>query len=470
MRPYRMLCTLVLCLLAPPLLAESIPAAYYSELDGTFNPILSGRVTLPFNQTGTQLTDIGINAFSEPVEGRITSVAQVDIANADNNLVGIGLARHTYTGTLDTSFQGTGKRVKDAFLTQVVDACVDPNGRIVVAGMTPGANGSAGNKDLALVRFNADGSDDNSFAGDGGVSISIYDAITATENNEGINDVDCLSNGNILISGWAEVSGEMRGFVAEIAANGTAEPIRSYVLSGAGSNSVQVTMAAEVDTGIVATSLTSGDSDSTTIHFLSPSATSFVATNGRIGFTIGASIGWCGDPISPRLVGIALIANGDYVFSGLREDSGGNLVPFLLRVQYGELRKIACTDIDFGAANAWVTPPVVIGDLVFVALGWQPFGSGPLTSRLRAYRTSEDGSAPIAAPGFGVNGMAQWSYPYNSVSANNNRSFVQRLFPDPAYGLMAVGTRIYNGNDSDVVLARFGSTGLFNNGFESAEP
>lgn len=470
MRPYRMLCTLVLCLLAPPLLAESIPAAYYSELDGTFNPILSGRVTLPFNQTGTQLTDIGINAFSEPVEGRITSVAQVDIANADNNLVGIGLARHTYTGTLDTSFQGTGKRVKDAFLTSVVDACKDPNGRIVVAGMTPGANGSAGNKDLALVRFNADGSDDPSFAGDGGVSISIYDAITATENNEGINDVDCLSNGNLLIAGWSEVAGETRGFIAEIASTGAATPVRSYNLSDVGDNAVQFTMAAEIDTGIVAVSRRTGASDSATFYFMNPSAGSYVANPERLGFAIGEDVSWCGAPISPRLVGVARIADGDYAFSGLREDSGGNLVPFLLRVQYGELRKIACTDIDFGAANAWVTPPVVIGDLVFVALGWQPFGSGPLTSRLRAYRTSEDGSAPIAAPGFGVNGMAQWSYPYNPASSNNNRSIVQRLFVDPGYGLMAVGSRIWNGNDTDVVLARFGSAGVFNDGYETVAP
>ena len=469
MRPQHVLFGLILAAVASVVSAGSAESAYYSELDGSFNPGLPGRATLLFDQPDTQLTDIGVNAFSNPVDGSITSVVLVDIANADTHLVGIGLARHLYNGALDTSFQGTGKRVKDAFLTSVVDACKDPSGRIVVAGMTPGANGSSGAKDLALVRFNADGSDDDTFAGDGGVAFSIYDPFTATENDEGINDIDCLSNGNLLVAGWSEVAGETRGFIAEIAANGAATPVRSYNLADAGDHAVQFTMASEIDTGIVAVSRRTGTSDSATLYFLSPNASSYAATPGRLGFPIGEGVNWCGAPVSPRLVGVAMIANGDYAFSGLREDAGGNLVPFLLRVQFGELRKIGCTDVDFGVANAWITPPITLAGHVFVALGWQPFGTGPLTSRLRAYQAPLDGGALVVAPGFGVDGVAQWSYPFNPGNANNNRSFVQRLFPDPAYGLMAVGTRLWNGNDTDLALARFGGTGPFNDGFETID-
>lgn len=75
MRLHRMLRVLGLCLLAPPLFAGSISAAYYSELDGSFNPGLPGRVPLLFDQAGTQLTDLGIHAFSDPITGSITSVA-----------------------------------------------------------------------------------------------------------------------------------------------------------------------------------------------------------------------------------------------------------------------------------------------------------------------------------------------------------------------------------------------------------
>lgn len=467
MRLHHPLCMLLAALFCAPAAAGSFVASHYSELDGSFNSSLPGRVVQLFDQAGTQFTDRGINAFSNPVDGRITSVAVVDINNADANLVGIGLARHLYNGALDTSFQGTGKRVKDAYLTSVVDACVDPSGRIVVAGTTPGADGSAGNKDLALVRFNADGSDDLTFAGDGGVVFSIDDPFTATENNEGINDVDCLANGNLLVAGWSSVNGYTHGFIAEIASNGTATPVRSYGISAVGDDTVQVEMASEIDTGIVAVSRRTGSIDETTFFFLSPSANSYVATPGRLGFTIGEHINHCGNPISPSMIGEAMIANGDYAFSGLREDAGGNLVPFLLRVQFGELRKIGCTDVDFGVANALVTPPVALAGHVFVALGWQPFGTGPLTSRLRAYVAPLDGSAPMPAPGFGVNGVAQWSYPYNTGNSNNNRSFVQRLFIDPGYGLMAVGSRIWNGNDTDLALARFGSAGVFNDGFDT---
>ena len=468
MRLHRMLCTLGLCLLASPLLAGSVAPAYYSELDGSFNPGLPGRVPLLFDQPDTQFTDLGINAFSDPVDGRITSVALVDINQADANLVGIGLARHLYTGALDTSFHGTGKRVKDAFLTSVVDACRDPNGRIVVAGMTPGANGSGGNKDLALVRFNADGSDDLSFAGDGGVAFTLASESPADEFDETIRDVDCLANGNILIGGSFDNSGNRYGFVAEMPSNGSAVPVRAYVLAPSAGDSIVVTMANEVDLGIVVGMQSYGTNNYAYLTFLSPNGAGYVLTPGRNQVAFGLGSNNCSPTLNPQFFGVAQLGAGDYVFSGLRYD-GANNVPFLARLQYGEQLLTRCSAVDLGVNNAYVTPPVVLADRIFVAAGFQPFGSGPLTSRLRGYLAPADGSAPVPLPGFGVDGLAQWSYPFHPASANNNRSFVQRLFPDPAYGLMAVGSRTYNGNDTDLVLARFGSGGVFNNGFETTD-
>lgn len=459
-------CFLFLSLLSQASMAGSINPRYLSELDGSFNPSLPGRVVRFFDETGTQKTDFGINAFSDPNDGSITSVAMVDINNPDTNLVGIGLARHLYSGAVDSGFQTTGKRVKDAYMTSVVDACRDPSGRIVVAGTTPGANGSAGNKDLALVRFNADGSDDATFAGDGELAFSMWDALNGTENDEAINDIDCLANGNLLLAGWIEVNSARKGFIAEIASTGSSTPVRTYTLDPFAGIDLQFTAAAEIDLGIAATSLMSGSANQATAHFMIPNGTSYFVTPGRNSVVIGESINWCGNPVEPRLIGIATVASGDFAFSGLREDVGGNIVPFLMRVQHGEILKVSCTDIDFGTNNAWVTPPVAMAGHVFVALGWQPFGTGPLTSRLRAYRFDDDGSAPIPVNRFGVDGMAQWSFPYNGADSNN-RSFVQRLFFDPGLRLMTVGTRVWNGTDTDLALARFGSAGVFNDGFES---
>ena len=80
----------------------------------------------------------------------------------------IGLARLDRNGTLVTSGFGTGGRVfKDAFLTSVKDMTIDAQGHIIVVGATPGQGGLS---DFGVVRFNANGSDDTSFAGDGGTS------------------------------------------------------------------------------------------------------------------------------------------------------------------------------------------------------------------------------------------------------------------------------------------------------------
>jgi hypothetical protein len=453
-------------LICTPATAGSLAANHFSELDGSFNPSLPGRAAILFDQSGTQLTDLGINAFSDPVDGRITSVAVVDINNADSRLVGIGLARHLYTGAVDTSFQGTGKRVKDAFLTQVVDACVDPNGRIVVAGMTPGANGSAGNKDLALVRFNADGSDDTSFAGDGGLAFSWNDGPN-NEYDEAILDLECLPNGNIVVAGWHDSGIGREGFLVEKPANGDDTSVHARAYGNISGYQGEVSFVAATANGIVASLRQTGPTDSTHLQFLTPNGSGYVQTPGHADVTATTSNGGvCGGLASVQFFGATTVGSNDYVVSGVRHD-GVALIPMLMRVQFGENTLIHCTDLDFGVSNAFITPPVVIGDLVFVALGLQPLASGPLTSRLRAYRVPSNGSALTPAPGFGIDGMAQWSYPYNTGSSNNNRSLVQRLFVDPGYGLMAVGSRIWNGNDTDVVLARFGSAGVFNDGYET---
>ena len=447
--------------------AGTVPANYYSLLDPTFNPGLPGRATIAFDQSGTAFTDIGVNAFSDPDLGNITSVAQIDINNADPNLVGIGLARTQFNGLPDTGFQTNGKRVKDAFLTSVVDACVDPNGRIVVAGMTPGANGSGGAKDLALVRFNADGSDDLSFAGDGGIAFSLASEGSGGEFDEGIRDVECLSNGNILVAAWYDQGFGKNALVAEMAATGLANPVRVQGFGNSPGIDFVATFAAEADGGIVVGLHAYGASNSAFVRPLIPNGAAYAVVPGR---DQAFGTGWptnCGAIAQPQFFGMARLDAGDYVISGLRND-GVNNVPILVRIQYGEATRVTCVDINNGVNNAYVTPPTVFSDLVFVAAGLQPLTSSPLTSRLKAYVAPVDGGALVPAPGFGSNGMVEWSYPYATINANNNRSFVQRLYIDPAYGLMAVGTRIWNGNDSDVVLARFGSTGIvFSNGFEA---
>lgn len=80
----------------------------------------------------------------------------------------IGLIRLAANGERVSSGFGTnGVVVKDAFLGSVTDMTIDAQGRIIVVGSTPGPGGA---RDFGVVRFNPDGTDDTSFAGDGGTA------------------------------------------------------------------------------------------------------------------------------------------------------------------------------------------------------------------------------------------------------------------------------------------------------------
>ncbi|MBZ0223589.1 MAG: hypothetical protein IT467_07160 [Dokdonella sp.] len=91
----------------------------------------------------------------------------------------IGLARLDHNGNLVTSGFGAGGVVtKDAWFTRVTDMVIDAQGRIVVVGAAPD---NGGKTDLAVARFNPDGSDDSSFSGDGATQVGIDENGTWTQ-------------------------------------------------------------------------------------------------------------------------------------------------------------------------------------------------------------------------------------------------------------------------------------------------
>ncbi|MBZ0223867.1 MAG: hypothetical protein K8F35_12660 [Dokdonella sp.] len=106
------------------------------------------------------------------------------------------LHRLDHGGERVASFGDSGVVVKDAWLTSVTAMAIDPQGRIVVVGATPDANGR---RDFGVVRFKADGSDDTSFAGDGGTAIG-FD-IGGAQTNDLPTSVTIDPNGKIVIAG-----------------------------------------------------------------------------------------------------------------------------------------------------------------------------------------------------------------------------------------------------------------------------
>ncbi len=129
------------------------------SLDTSFNG--TGKVTTPVASGG------GANAVVVQPDGKLVAAG----ASTNGSNYDVTLVRYNPDGSLDTSFNGTGKvttAIGPANDTATALA-LQPDGKLVTAGWTD--NGS--NHDFALVRYNPDGSLDTSFKGTGKVTTAI---------------------------------------------------------------------------------------------------------------------------------------------------------------------------------------------------------------------------------------------------------------------------------------------------------
>lgn len=98
---------------------------------------------------------------------------------------------------LGSGFGNAGRVCKDAWLTGVSAMTVDAQGRIIVVGTTPGPGGLS---DFGVARFNADGSDDASLAGDGGTAFGFDDA-GVVDSDDSPTSVLAEADGKIVVAG-----------------------------------------------------------------------------------------------------------------------------------------------------------------------------------------------------------------------------------------------------------------------------
>ncbi|OFZ67241.1 MAG: hypothetical protein A2V79_12495 [Betaproteobacteria bacterium RBG_16_56_24] len=157
-----------------------------------YNP--DGSLDTTFNNTGKVLTAVGpisddAYAIALQTDGKIV------VAGSINNGVDfdVALVRYNSNGSMDTAFNTTGKVItavgtNNDFATAVA---VQPDGKIVVAGSS--WNGS--DNDFALLRYNPDGSLDTAFNTTGKIITAVgtgYDYAYA---------VALLPDGKILVAG-----------------------------------------------------------------------------------------------------------------------------------------------------------------------------------------------------------------------------------------------------------------------------
>src|SRR2546423_753269 len=118
----------------------------------------NGSLDVTFSGNGNQTTDFGgfahANGIAPQANGTIAAVGG-NGANSD-----FALARYNSNGTLDTTLSGDGKQTTDFGNFDRANAVT------LLPGNKPLAVGQSGN-DFALARYNANGSLDTAFSGDG---------------------------------------------------------------------------------------------------------------------------------------------------------------------------------------------------------------------------------------------------------------------------------------------------------------
>lgn len=171
----------------------------------TFDPSFGGDGTL-FPPAGDNTTG---TAVAVQPDGKIVAVGvSYNDAQSDFDFL---VSRYNANGTLDTSFNGTGKQTHHFQATDRAEAVVvQSDGKIVVAGWT---TLSGSDNALALVRFNPNGSLDTTFDGDGSLLINLG------ANDDRVLDL-ALDGTKLVLAGYTSNGANTDVAVIRLLANG----------------------------------------------------------------------------------------------------------------------------------------------------------------------------------------------------------------------------------------------------------
>ncbi len=158
----------------------------------------NGSLDTTFNGTGKVITAFGGAEGSTGVavqaDGKIVAVGRTNYASPDYLL-----ARYNTNGTLDTTFGGTGKVTTGFGLLGdfALSVALQKNGKVVVAGVSTVTSGPSGNTYVAdMARYNTNGSLDTTFNGSGKVTMPIGASSQ-------FNGVAVQRDGKIVFAGWS---------------------------------------------------------------------------------------------------------------------------------------------------------------------------------------------------------------------------------------------------------------------------
>ncbi|MEO7324893.1 MAG: hypothetical protein ABIW82_08700 [Dokdonella sp.] len=468
------------------------------QVDPTFGS--AGWTRLYEPSSGTQ--DEKAVAFARTADGGYVVALEVPGGGANGGTgKRIGLARLDRNGNFVANGFGTSGRVfKDAFLTSVTDMTIDAQGRIIVVGATPGPGGL---DDFGVVRFNADGSDDASFAGDGGTSFgfenggsNIDDAPTSV-----LSDPD----GRIVVAGSLDLGGSDHRFgIVRLNVDGSIDSTFGDISNGAGGHrgtdgtfvstkaayANRILRIADGYYVITGTSVFSSTDTDFAARILTPSGGPWANFVGSSTFPIdepgpgGSLYDGVNDAILVDPTTILLVGSASGKFAATRIEVGtgsgslytelavdqsfiGSGIPSRPNLYVGNTSNASCES----AAVRSDGRIMLVGGTSSASISRAPLDSanepdGNSFSYIGlATRLNPDGSPDS---GFGIGG----SYPYLAPTSDTSLSFYTGFKKVRFDGAQAVilGSSVDNAgsvSDFDGVITRLQSDLIFANGFET---
>ncbi len=152
------------------------------SLDNSFGS--NGKITIPISSKTDYITSLGIQ-----IDGRIIAVGESYLNDLD-----FAVVRYNSNGSLDNSFGVNGKITTQMGETDIPRTLsVQTDGKIVIGGYS----GSGGKYDFAIVRYNSDGSLDNTFGTSGKVITPFGDS------GNTVYSIKLLNNGGIEAIGYS---------------------------------------------------------------------------------------------------------------------------------------------------------------------------------------------------------------------------------------------------------------------------
>jgi uncharacterized delta-60 repeat protein len=137
----------------------------------------SGTLDTSFDSDGIVTTgefagNSKLSAFAVQPDGKIVAAGYSSVSTYPSYTFDFAVVRYNANGTLDTSFDGDGKvttMVGKYRFSRAYSVATQSDGKIVVAGTAN--NGDGTGNGFAVVRYNQDGSLDSSFDGDGKIIV-----------------------------------------------------------------------------------------------------------------------------------------------------------------------------------------------------------------------------------------------------------------------------------------------------------